>query len=297
MKKILVLLLTLVSIFTLISCSKPPTQIDTRANHVFFTTQKSNLHNRELKKAFEDYFKEKYTTIDVNTLADYEIYNYTPKRESNKYDLDIFQVAFCDGEGPYNNKNYFFAKHKDTLYPLTSPTAKTMAIANIAITDINRDGYIEILTSVARFGHNDLFDKPTLDCDLRVIDTKTEFFIKSFALDYDLYYFKENQDGVVCLYGTNDNLPTKDNVVDGKLDERFYDTTNECCSTPTLNTKKFNFKQLAIQESCDLFSVEVTIDDKQLSFPYSFERTQVTLTIKTKIITVIINPITPIINA
>jgi hypothetical protein len=67
-------------------------------------------------------------------------------------------------------------------------------------------------------------------------------------------------------------LPNPDNLINGKLDELYYDLADELLETPTLNTAKYEFASHTVKASCDLFNVKVTLTDMSIDFPYLFER-------------------------
>ena len=102
MKKILAILLLLVSIFALVSCTTAHTTIDTRANRTFFPTARSDLHRQKLQEAYINYERTKaedlaknatdedkeFIYANLNSAIDpskLEIYNYVSKRDSRRY--------------------------------------------------------------------------------------------------------------------------------------------------------------------------------------------------------------------
>lgn len=246
----------------------PPTQetntINTQANFTFFPSEKSNLHEQELQIAYETYMIEH--NWDLSSWGTYEIYNFTSEDIYNKYNLDVFEVY-------YEKSSYYFIKHKNTLYqisPFDLSHSNSQCINHMAITDINNDGHIEILTAINSFADR----KTSYYCTsfIRIIDTKSKDSIK--ITDYkNVSYFKENEEGIISIYNTNGVMPVVDDLHDGILDKNYYDLATNLFDTPVLNTSHYEFKERNIKASCDLFEVEVTINDGSIKFPYLFKST------------------------
>ncbi len=252
--------------YKLLNNTKEPSDvINTKANFTFFPTGKSDLHNEELKAAYESYMIEH--NWDLSSWGDYEIYNFISEENSEKYNLDIFQVY-------YSKSSYYFIKHNNDVYqisPFDLNNENSNCINHIAITDINNDGHIEILTAINSFADRSPRDYYCTSF-IMIIDTHSKHSIK--ITDYkNLNYFKENEDGVISIYNTDGTMPNIDNLHDGILDEKYYYLANNLFDTPVLNTSKYEFKEQYIKTSCDLFEVEVTISDGTIKFPYLFKST------------------------
>ena len=262
MKKILICLLVLLNILTLFGCAGIDGQINTRDNRTFFPTEKSDLHRDELEEAYKKH--PYHTNQDITgRWGEYEVFNHISRRYSRRYDLDIFEVC-------YSEKSVYLVKHKDKIYdiaPFALSNGSLHFISHIAVTDINNDGYIEILTSVC----STRFDRNYGWSYITIIDTKTESSVNMFD-HYNIDYFKENEEGVISIYNTNGVLPdskelSKD-ISNGKLDESYYDLSNNLYEVPKLNTIKYTFKEHSFKTSCDLYEVEIIIDDDTITFPY-----------------------------
>ena len=246
----------------------PPNQetnpINTQANFTFLPSEKSNLHKEELQTAYEAYMIEH--NWDLALWGTYEIYNFTSEAVYNKYNLDVFEVY-------YEKSSFYFIKHNDTLYqisPFDLSHSNSQCINHIAITDINNDGHIEILTAINSFADR----KTSYYCAsfIRIIDTKSKDSVK--ITDYkNISYFKENAEGVISIYNTNGVMPVVDDLHDGILDEKYYDLASNLFDTPVLNTSHYEFNERNVKASCDLFEVEVTINDGSIKFPYLFKST------------------------
>ena len=231
--------------------------INTIANDAFFPTKKNTLHQEEILNIY----KNKY-----NKLIDPQIYNLTPEEKSNQYDLDIF-IAETE-----KNTNYYL-KYKEDIYPIAPfdfNNQTSHCLTNIAVTDINKDGYLEFLTSIVSFSKREYYDYCT--SYIFVIDTFTKYSIQ--ITDYNnVAYFKENDQGVISIYDTFEIMPIKEDLVNGKLDEKYYDLANNLFDTPTLNTSCYVFKEKNLSKKCKLFSVDIAIDDSLIVFPYLFKST------------------------
>ena len=227
-------------------------------NYTFFPTEKSDLHRNELLEA--------YQTITNNfvTLEEYEIYNLINEEDSDKYDLDLFQVC-------YEKETLYYLKHHDKLYsivPFALNNGNNHCITHVAITDVNNDGYIEIFTAVNSFAKN---GKSSMSF-IQVTDTLTGHFVEITDYD-DITYFKENEQGMMSIYNANGIWAKTDDLNNGKLDEKYYDLADNLFDTPVVNTAKYEFKERYLETECKLFNVEITIDDYSIKFPYLFEST------------------------
>lgn len=239
--------------------------IDTGANFTFFPTEASDLHRAELREAFEAYRVD--NSLDVQTLGEYEIYSYVTEEISQRYDLDLFEVR--------SEMNiWFFVRQGEGIYQITpfsfnvGPNEVSHCPVHVAITDINADGFIEILTSINNFQERGTKDYCT--SYITIIDTRSGHVNELF--DYDgVSYFKENRDGVLCIYKTTGRIPLVTDLNNGKLDESYYEKAKTLSQTPKLNNARFAFKSYVTEAECELFRVEITIKDDYIQSPYLFE--------------------------
>lgn len=238
--------------------------INTKENFTFFPSEKNNLHNEELTVAYETYLTEH--NWDLSLLENYEIYNLVSEDIYNKYNLDIFEVY-------YTKSSYYFIKHNDTIYqisPFDMNNQNSHCVNHVAITDINNDGYIEILTAINSF--SDRGNNYYCTSFIKVIDTKTKYSIK--ITDYsNINYFKENDKGIISIYNANKIMPVKDDLHNGVLDKKYYDLATNLFDTPVLNTSNYEFSEKLVDASCDLFEVNIAINDNSIKFPYLFKST------------------------
>ena len=223
---------------------------------MFFPTERSNLHIDELKEA--------YKTIEYKhqTYGDYEIFNLTNRMVSNKYNIDIFEVC-------YQKETLYLLKHNEMVYfisPFSLSNQNYNAVTNFAISDVNKDGNIEILTSIIMFN-----DKNYSTSYIQVLDTATNKTVELF--DYsNVTYIKKDKDGL-ALYNTDGIKPISEDIVNGKLDEKYYDMATNLFDRPVINTSNYSFKERYVETSCDLFSVKISIEDNSIKAPYLFENT------------------------
>lgn len=233
--------------------------LNTKANFTFFPTEKNDLHNVELLEAYE------VIASNHESYGEYEIYNFINEEIGSKYNLDIFQVQ-------YSSKSLYFLKHNEALYhisPFPLNNQNNHCLTHVAITDINDDGYIEILTSIISYSNK---ERGYATSFIKVTDTFTGYSIE--IVDYDnINYFKENEEGVISIYNANGVYPISTDLTNGKLDEKYYDLANNLFDTPVLNTSKYEFKEKYLEATCELYSVKITIEDNSINFPYLFKST------------------------
>ena len=240
------------------------TKLSTKANDIFFPTQRSNLHNEELVQAFEKHKEEKKLNID--SWGEYIIYNYISEEKSKQYNMDIFEVYTLE-------RSLFYVKHNEDFYPVfpfDMNNDNSHCITHIAITDINEDGYIEILTAAVAFAQrkNSFY----FNSFIYVTDTYTKMSIQVYGWD-SLNYFKEDMKNVICIYKTDNIKPRAEDLVNGKLDEKYYESAKWLYDTPKLNTTTYTFNEKKLSTSCELYKVDIVINDENLEFPYLFKNT------------------------
>ena len=240
------------------------TKLSTKANDIFFPTQRSNLHNEELVQAFEKHKEEK--KLNTDSWGEYIIYNYISEEKSKQYNMDIFEVYTLE-------RSLFYVKHNEDFYPVfpfDMNNANSHCITHIAITDINEDGYIEILTAAVAFAQrkNSFY----FNSFIYVTDTYTKMSIQVYGWD-NLNYFKEDMKNVICIYKTNNIKPRAEDLVNGKLDEKYYESAKWLYDTPKLNTTTYTFNEKKLSTSCELYKVDIVINDENLEFPYLFKNT------------------------
>lgn len=265
MKKVLIILifmLLLAFTLTFFACNKEPVfapnGICVSENFIFFPEERNDLHNAELREAFEEY-------LDVNTYLDatqsYTVYNYLNEEISEKYDLDIFEIQYHK-----NTTNRLLLKHRECVHQLSEiPVSHIEYITNCAITDINNDGYIEILVAfVSWYGG-------TNTSRVAILDTKTDLLIYEGFKD-KVIYLKENNDNVVSFYTFKTSFfPNIYTINNGIMSHEYFERESILALTPELNTTKFNFKETSLTASCDVFSVVVQVEDVDSAFPYLVE--------------------------
>lgn len=269
MKKTAGMILTLIILLTaalvFFACDKTPefapNGICISENYIFFPTAKSDLHNSELKEAFENFIASSnpYWT----PAPDYEVYNFVDAKTSKRYDIDIFQTYHKEEE-----RVLYYVRQGQDVYALSSANSVyTTCLTNCAITDIDHDGNIEILVACLV-----IFDDTNSHSNVYVIDTNTK---TSTGLTYydSASYFKESEDGVVSIYNLSaGKTPAQNDGESGVLDRSYFDKATVLADAPMLNALKFDFKGQSFEVSCDLFNAEVTVveNDNMHMHPYLF---------------------------
>lgn len=270
MKKFLMCLFLVCNMLILFGCdviikedyNLPEKEISTKANYTFFPTERSSLHKDELKEAYEKYKTD--NNINLESWGEYEIYSFISESDSKKYNLDIFEVCYVNG-------SYYYIKYKSDMYsivPFDLGNPNSHCMTHLAITDINDDGYIEVLTAINSFADRGSYYYCT--SFMTVVDTFTKCSMD--VTNYkNINYFKENEDGVICIYNANGKVPVVEDLHNGKLDEKYYDLADNLFDTPVLNTSKYEFKEQFVKTSCELYEVEITITEGSINFPYLFK--------------------------
>ncbi len=256
MKRLLLMFIFVVCSIFIVGCDNK-----TEVNSVFFTTGKTDLHRDELKKVYSNYAIE--NVQDIYKSDEYEIYNLIDGENSEKYNLDIFLVSSYEYD-------CYYVIHQDDIYSLGQYKIKeyrSNGISNIAISDINNDGEIEIFISIIL-----LQDENFCSCTTHIIDTFSKKMIQ--LVDYEGVVFFKKRNNKILLYDTNGIKPIKSDIVNGKLDEKFYNLATNLFEKPKLNKKEYKFANNFIKEKCDLFEIEVIIEENTINFPYIFKNVQ-----------------------
>lgn len=279
MKKTAGVLLTLIMLLTaalvFFACDKTPefapNGICISENYVFFPEKSNNLHNAKLRTAFEKFYNEEQQPYSFDINSSYEIHNYVGKKVSKKHHIDIFEVR-------QESYSYFFLSYKDKVLPLNGGNTKKCRyyLTNFAITDIDNNGYIEILTSVSCIRKNGYYDRENSSV-VRIYDSKTDYALSLYNYDFPTF-FKEDENGVVTIYNAIYQPRFFDDVEDGIYDPLsfYYIDTKEYSDyvvfeSPKLNTINFDFKQRSFEASCNLFNIVGTVNVIEDKFPYLFK--------------------------
>lgn len=260
MKKIIYKIFLLINIIGLSSCNFITTtsSIDTTSNYTFFPTNGSSLNIEILNDIFNEYI-----TNNETNITDYTIINFSSKEISEKYNIDLIKVIYND------KSNYYIRNNKDIYYlNLSYSNHYSNNFTHFAITDINKDGYIEILSSInALISYENV---TYINSQVIIFDTKSKYIMK-LAQNNNINYFKENSDGIICVYNVNDEIDYTNVFIKRNINQDYYDKANNLYDEPTLNTANYKFKIKQFKDKCKTFKVEVNIDDSKISFPYLFK--------------------------
>ena len=214
----------------------------------------------KIKGVYDEYAK--MYNIGLYESKEYEIYNYTSKKVHRKYNIDVFEVV-------YEKTSYYFLKHDEDLYRLSPFGLNNIGhnfISHMAITDINNDGHIEILSALNSFKENSNY----CSSYITVIDTKSKYDVLLYDFD-NVNYFIEDENGVISIYNTNGILPKVEDLNEGLLDKKYIKLATNLYKTTVLNTAIYNFKEYHIDASCDLFEVSIDVDPRSIDFPYLYD--------------------------
>ena len=241
MRKILCFLIIISCIF-LCSCTNT-----SKGKDCFLPSEKTNLH----QERFEETLKE--TMISEGEVVEYEVLgNYMPTEKSNLYDVDAFIVKI-------GNYYYFFVWHKNKIYNVTnslSPSDKDdYSYVHFAVTDINKDGYIEIMTSV---NMNENREKnPVSFSFISIIDEKTEKIVDLYTIYKGFAYFKEDKNGVLGVYKSD-----VETIIGGS-----YDTSNTLVCTFAKNDYNISFKDSTYEVISENYKATINIEEDVFNFP------------------------------
>lgn len=276
MKKVLIILtvmLLLAFTLTFFACNKEPVfapnGICVSENFIFFPEERNDLHNAELREAFDKYCEGNKQPFWFDKDSNYELYNHIDRKTSKKYGLDIFEVC---------QKSYtiFFLKYKDNVVSLCGGNTNRYKyyLTNFAITDIDNDGHIEILTSVSYNVVDGFYDNQSR---VHIYDSKTNTGLHLANFDFPTF-FKEDEHGVVTIYNIIHQPRSFEDIENSIYNSSFFYNEDlheygdyAVFESPMLNTTKFNFKETSFSASCDLFSVEATVDFGTIAFPYNLK--------------------------
>mgnify|MGYP003289797396 CR=1 FL=1 len=274
MKKILLTVFLFLNFLVLCSCNTAfsNNEINVEANFTFFPTEKSGYKCDDIRSIFDEFTKSNFL---YENWGEYIIYNYTNQEVSIKYDLEIFEVDFENGSSRY------YILYKGKIFDISQNipyNIELQFITHAAITDINADGYIEILTSISyKFGisYNSI---------VTIIDTFSSLSMEINDIE-NISFFKENDNGVLsiyCIYGISS---LEDDIINGKLNEKYFNLANYIYETPTLNLSRYEFSEYSVKASCDLFEVSININDDFLDFPYLFKNASTPPSFKLDVVT------------
>ena len=243
-------------------------EIYTGSNYTFFPSEKEETQVESLTKSYEEYLES--LSVDYSSVfGEYKIYNHISKEDKEKTNIDLFSVE-------YETITFYFIKYEDSMYeisPFSMSKENNNCITHIGISDIDNDGHIEIYSAVNAF--KDRGDNYYCASFLKVYDSKLKTCVA--ATDYDnVNYFKENDEGVLCIYNADGTLPMEKDLNNGILDKKYYSLATNLFDTPTLNTSKYEFKSKTITKECNLYKVDITINDNTIYFPVLLKNVYVT---------------------
>lgn len=237
------------------------------SNYAFFPCEKEEVNSESLTKSYEEYLES--LSLDYSsTFGEYKIFNHISKDDKEKTNIDLFSVE-------YETISFYFIKYEDSMYeisPFSLSKENNNCITHIGISDVNNDGHIEIYSAVNSFKNRG--DYYYCTSFLKVYDSKLKTYIA--ATDYDnVNYFKENNEGVLCIYNADGILPIEDDLSNGVLDSKYYSLATNLFDTPILNTSKYEFENKNITKECKLYSVDITINENTIYFPVLLEKAYV----------------------
>ena len=227
----------------------------------FLSSEPSQLNVDSFKAEF---LNSKYRLED----AEYkEFYNYMPRYISAKYNIDAFKVIYNRGEYTFAE---VYIRHNGRISPVdpfgTLPHDNS-GFVHFAMTDLNSDGYYELLSSYGSSSTSRAGDK-RFSSYITVIDSKTDNYKRSIIPCYDGFiYFKPNEEKRICAYVSE----MKDIVKATTLYTEFE-----------INNYKYEFLTENFSMESENYKVDVTIGEDTINFPVLFQGSYVTFIVNIK---------------
>ena len=230
-------------------------------NDYFFPSEGTSLNIDRFEPYLAEYMNENMSESTYNILN-----NYIPEDKSEEYNLDAFIVGVDD-------KTYFFLWCDGVLYSLTNISSKARSLnkynkeyVHFAITDLDKDGYIEILVSI---NNNIIIEyankKPAFDSrdHLIIINTKEKKLSEHQELFNKYAYFKECDNDCVGVY-------TNPTGIKYTLKEKAeYDECTELYTTVQKRNLKFTFENKEFEVMSDNYKVDIQINLIELPVAFS----------------------------
>ena len=238
MKKILCFLI-LIFFISLCSCT------DTiKGNDCFLPSEGTSLHKDRFIKTFDEMNSSYGESIEYEVLG-----NYVPSKKSNRYHFDAFIVKI-------DESYYFFVWYNDKIYSVSDIPANAdnkCSFVHFAVTDINNDGYIEIMTSL-NFNKD---PNPISFSFVSIIDGKSEKMVHLGTIYKAFAYFKENNDGVLGVYKSD-----VETIANGT-----YDSSNTLACNLVKNDYEFSFKEDAYEVTSENYKASISFIEDDFYFP------------------------------
>ena len=173
--------------------------------------------------------------------------NYIPSDISKR-----FAIAATIIYSEYRDEYSYYIYYNHKLYNVdrigADPDASYRGFVQFAITDLNNDGFIELLASYH------LENNININY-LSAFDTKSEQMVQPFGIYDEYVFFKMNGDTLAMYTSQNNNINNA--------------TTHY--SDVVVNNKKYIFNQKSYHLECDTYEVDVTIDEHTINFPIIFK--------------------------
>ena len=243
---------------TVVDNAEKDTSKENNNNDCFFPGEKTNLHLERFEKTLKE------TLNSIDNATEYEIIgNYVPIEKSNLYDFDAFIVKIS-GEYCffvwYNNKIY-------SLSPIYPKDKDDYSFVHFLVTDINNDGYIEIMTSMNMNENREI--SPYSFSYVSIIDGKTEKREFLHTIYNGFAYFKEDDKGLLGVYKSDVKT----------INSGSYDTSNTLVCNLIKNDYNFSFKENTYEVISDNFKATINIEEDDFYFPVLAEYYEIGFTV------------------
>lgn len=218
-----------------------------------FTFLPSDASSLNVERFKADFIKSTYYREGTEYEA---FYNYMPEEISREYNIDAFEVVIANGDSE------FYLWHDGFVTRTESIGAKPYNDAgfiHFALTDINKDGYFELLCSYNL--NRTSGDWSFFLSHFTVIDSRSKTAVgPSLVLDDGFAYFKIDNNGDIAAY-----ISETKNV----------ESANTLYTEFVENTALYEFSAKELFLKSKNYEVKVTIDEGSIHFPMQFKGAEI----------------------
>jgi len=197
-----------------------------------------NFYPSEATELNKDKILDAYNEMTNSSNEVKAFYNYMPKEYSDKYKFDAVEIVNNNEDSEYYIYYDGCLVNAFSQSITATSNSKFKGFVHFSITDLNNDGYYELLSST---GYENIIHKSNVE----MLDSKIKKSTSlSSALDKYLFFYQSLEKGF-SIYGSNDN--NIDNI-----DTHFI--------TLKPNELKVNFKENEYMLESDNYFVKIVFD-------------------------------------
>lgn len=217
----------------------------------FFPTEASDLDVEAFKT---DYLNSRFH--DKANEFTGQIYNYMPEDYANQYNIGAFEVR---NEG----YSYYYLWHDGEICSVSigaNPNANFSGFVHFFLSDMNGDGYFELLAS-------HYLDSRLKITYITAYDSETKVFASAWSIYDKVAFFKNTGDGW-AIYTSEDN-----NI----------DNVTAIYSDIYKNPYTYSFAQKTYQVTASDYQADITIEEGTINFPLYFKNLILRFHVKTSL--------------